>query len=431
MFDEHAATEVLKKAPPPISKSARRDLVKLERSQRKLARAAAKLAPLALPSLDDIQETVARASALMQEHRTGAGPLLQSMAAEKASRARDCIVSKWSYQTTRDASFPNRFWTVFTSSALIVLEASATAAILAESGRVPLELAGALGLTVAGTANVAGTIGGLVGLRYAGYRKRPEIEAERPWHFLARRLGGAAVVSVCALTQGVLGFAAARLRTPGGDEALFDFVAAPLSSTLNSGMSLGLLAMSATFAAIALAKGRDGWLDPMPGFQEPFARLRKVDDEAANIADQAAERIDAAADDAIAYLDGLRTSLAKAHRRIRRLDARILAYNLRLDALRDRELAVNAARRAIERLLGVDRQPMRDELAAHLESRRLGDGAQKAAAITNTLGLIQRATTTIEEGRSAQLLGVEALLDSFIAGTGPTPADAVPLLTDF
>lgn len=220
-------------------------------------------------------------------------------------------------------------------SALLVLmicglaEAAFTAVLMITGGKMTVLEGFGYGATVAAVNLAIGTLAGFLPLRYAGFKRNAPNPQPRD---ATIRSAAWASFAFASLVLTVLHFAAARVRVTGSATSIFDFSTVSFGATFADYYALGVMAIGAVGAVLAVTKGYNGFSDPVPGYTDSRR--------------SAGERIDAegqdAHDDALASLAEIFARAGdEADSLLADADDRIRSYADQHDALARRTAAHN------------------------------------------------------------------------------------------
>ncbi|WP_300057259.1 hypothetical protein [uncultured Roseobacter sp.] len=213
------------------------------------------------------------------------------------AKTRACHQANWAYATPRDALTPNIWKTLGITYAVFWGETGMNTMVLSAEGK----MSPADALIIAAIFSFVNiTIAQLIGflaLRNMGYRLRPELEAEDPRPRKARRFGLIFLLVGLPILF-VQFFAAARFRVNGSHEDVFSFERVSFLETFNDSIALLLIAIALVCAAINVLKGYSGYIEPLPGFAEPWKAVDVIDEEASAHTESSIEQIEDAAENA-------------------------------------------------------------------------------------------------------------------------------------
>lgn len=182
---------------------------------------------------------------------------------------------------SRPAKETNLVKTIAVLQSAFVIEAGATAGLLASDGVMELLPALLTGAAFAGTNIALGVTTGCLGLR--GMAHRIDAPEPKPRDRLVRRLSAGISSGAAAIMMG-LHFAAARVRVIGDHADIWNWEKISFAGTFADYNALTLMAIGGVSSVLAVYEGRNGIADPVWGYSE----LTKVtEDDIRNALDRA------------------------------------------------------------------------------------------------------------------------------------------------
>ena len=165
----------------------------------------------------------------------------------------------------RPALMPDILSTFLVLMICALAEAAFTAVLMITGGKMTILEGFGYGATVSGINLSVGTLAGFLPLRYAGFKHNaPDPQPRDAVIRCAAWVSFALALGVLA----VLHFAAARVRITGAATGILDFSRHTFAATFADYYALGVMAMGAVGAVMAIYKGHNGFADPVPGYME-------------------------------------------------------------------------------------------------------------------------------------------------------------------
>lgn len=305
----------------------------------------AKGLPLARPpeaSLGLLDHAIAELERCATEFETD----LEALAARRDVKAADYRRFKLDRDIERDAATPDLFATGVAVAIAGLAETAMTAGLFFADGKMDLPSSVTYGATFAGLNIACGMFNGYGPGRWLGYRlNAPE---KLPGDSIKRAAGWAGFAGITTV-MGLLGLAAARVRTTGHHSGIWDFSEVGFLQTFDDYFAIGLLVTAALGGAIAFMKGRSGIKDPMIGFSEIHAQATtQLAEDADDFHEQRLDALDAIFDPAMDRLEDV-ADLAEEDEESARDSGRavtgaVLAHNDKVEAAMEtvRRMALEA-----------------------------------------------------------------------------------------
>lgn len=207
-----------------------------------------------------------------------------------ANAARDADQFKRRFQADaqvlRDLKTPDKLITSFLIMLGWLVETIFTTISLVADGH--LDLIPAMGFAATfSTVTVGLGIAAGACLRYVLYRSQNPLQ--RPIYRKVRRFGRAGLDFVLIIAFLMI-FVGGRVRVTGGHENIFEFSDVSFAATFDDGLALVIMVAAGLSFAMSVVKGYSGFSDPVVGYEDHAGRQAAgIDDDAANIADNAVD----------------------------------------------------------------------------------------------------------------------------------------------
>lgn len=374
-------------------------------------------------SLEPAHRAVEAAIRNLERIKDAAQAAMAKLAEQRLLKAQAYRQLKLDHGILRDARTPNILTTILIAQGAMLVEGTATAALMVADGKMDIPAAAAYGASVTVLNFATGMFAGYFTARYLNYRADSPTPGPRDHRtrWIARA-GFAALVTMLA----TFNFGAARVRATGSHSGIFDFQTASFFATFDDYYAWAVLGLGVLGGMLGIYKGYSGISDPIPGFTEARREAEdaileaapKTADQYLNAAETTYQPVSEYVEDAI---DALKKGEERQATALADLNGAILAHDHKVDSAVEEYLHLWEQDCVSQVYVTQKRQPFRQPDTAAFEKLRYppiaaAEGGKGSASGAEAAELMQRldaaydlTCAAIEEAHAAFLVDATSL----------------------